>query len=251
LFGAICPILHTENNKQASMHTPVYFVSLGPGDPELITLKGLKILQQANTVFYPATQSKQGEVVSRAVTILRALEIPESVLCPFILPMSKDRSHAQQAYDSVYEEVVKQHDGEKRLVIVAEGDAGFYSSIHYIMDRLNDAGIPSERIAGVPAFIAAGALGGIHVVKQEEKLLVLPGIVTGEELEQYLGSGLTVVIMKLSQCGDVISAFIKGHAGYQYHYFENVGTEKEYYTDKREEITCGRFPYFSLLLIKP
>jgi len=128
--------------------------------------------------------------------------------------------------------VVKQHDGEKRLVIVAEGDAGFYSSIHYIMDRLNDAGIPSERIAGVPAFIAAGALGGIHVVKQEEKLLVLPGIVTGEELEQYLGSGLTVVIMKLSQCGDVILECLTKHSSWHVHYFENVGTDKEYYTDR-------------------
>jgi precorrin-2 C20-methyltransferase (EC 2.1.1.130)/cobalt-factor II C20-methyltransferase (EC 2.1.1.151) len=62
-------------------------------------------------------------VISRAADILRALDIPESALCPFILPMSKDRSLAHQAYDGVYEEVVKLYDGQKKIAIVAEGDA--------------------------------------------------------------------------------------------------------------------------------
>jgi len=48
-----------------------------------------------------------------------------------------------------------------------------------------------------------------------------------------------------------LSAFIKEHDGYQYHYFEQVGTAKEYYSDKREEIAGSGFPYFSLLIIKP
>lgn len=233
------------------MQTPVYFVSLGPGDPELITLKALNILRQSHSIFYPATRTRQGEVISRAADILRALDIPESALCTFILPMSKDRSLAHQAYDGVYEEVVKLYDGQKKIAIVAEGDAGFYSSIHYIQDRLKDAGLTSQRVAGVPAFIAAGALGGIHVVKQEEKLVVLPGVVTAEELDGYLTSGVTVVIMKLSQCAGMLSAFIQEHDGYHYHYFEQVGTAKEYYSDKREEIAGSGFPYFSLLIIKP
>lgn len=95
------------------MQTPVYFVSLGPGDPELITLKALNILRQSHSIFYPATRTRQGEVISRAADILRALDIPESALCPFILPMSKDRSFAHQAYDGAYEEVVKLYDGKK------------------------------------------------------------------------------------------------------------------------------------------
>lgn len=233
------------------MRTPVFFVSLGPGDPELITLKGLKILQQADIIYYPSTQSNPEKVTSRAANILRALNIPEQSLCPFLLPMSKNRSEAQKAYDSVYEEVYKQYAAEKQIVIVAEGDAGFYSSVHYIFDKLSEAKIPAEHIAGIPAFIAAGALSGIHIVKQEEKLIVLPGIVTLQELDEYLQKRLTIVIMKLSQCSDTILECLTKHSSCQYHYFENISTEKQIYTCKTEEIRNKKFPYFSLLIIKP
>ena len=72
------------------MNHPIHFVSLGPGDPELITLKGLKTLQKADIIYCPATQGKHG-IISRATDILKAIEVDESLIHPFILPMSKER----------------------------------------------------------------------------------------------------------------------------------------------------------------
>ena len=175
---------------------PVIFVSLGPGEPELITVKGLKALQTADCIFCPETLAKDGNRVSRAADILLQLDIPENTVYRFPLPMSKQREKALSAYDEVYMESSTLRQQGKKVCIVAEGDAGFYSSIHYVYDKLQADGIPVKHIPGIPAFIAAGALGGLHVASQEERLTVIPGITTTEEIEKLTSENSAVVIMK-------------------------------------------------------
>lgn len=181
------------------MSYPICFVSLGPGDPELITLKGLKKLRQADIIYCPATISKSGQLLSRAARIIEELEIEKSVVQFFTLPMSKDRTEVWKVYDTLYEKAISARDKEKKVVIVAEGDAGFYSSIQYIYDKFKENRIEVERTAGIPAFIAAGALAGLHIVKQEEQIIVIPGMLTAEELSKKIKTGNVIVIMKLSQ----------------------------------------------------
>ena len=146
-------------------------VSLGPGEPELITLKALKALQEADVIYCPGTQAK-----SRARDILEALPIKMDRVRLFHVPMSKDRTLANQAYDAICAEIANLVAMGKNVAITAEGDSGFYSSVNYMFDKLACMGLPISTIAGVPAFIAAGAISGLHIVKQEEELVVLPGI---------------------------------------------------------------------------
>ena len=80
------------------MSNPVIFVSLGPGEPDLITLKGLKALQNADCIFCPETRTANGQIFSRAADILHALDIPNTTLSRFALPMSKKREQAFAAY---------------------------------------------------------------------------------------------------------------------------------------------------------
>ena len=215
------------------MSNPVIFVSLGPGEPGLITLKGLKALQNADCIFCPETRTTSGRILSR-----------------FALPMSKNREQAFAAYDKVYSEASLLHKENKKVCIVAEGDAGFYSSVHYIFEKLQADNIPVQHIAGIPAFIAAGACAGLHIASQEERLTVIPGIITAEEIEKYMEEKTTIVIMKLSQCTEEIHRCIHLHPEYNYHYFENIGTEKEKYLHDTELISALSFPYFSLLIIR-
>jgi len=234
------------------MYHPVQFVSLGPGDPELITIKALKALRQADVIFYPETVSKEGTKSSRALDILFCLEIQPSKLRPFNVPMSKDRSLAVDSYNNVSDEVETAYKNGLKTVVVTEGDAGFYSSIHYIYDNLKKRSIPVEQIAGIPAFIACGALAGIHIVKKHEKLIVIPGSITGKELFSYMKSEETFIIMKLSKCEEVIKSFIQEQPQHKYHYFENVGINgKEYYTSDQQDILHRIIPYFSLIIIQP
>lgn len=233
------------------MNHPIHFVSLGPGDPELITLKGLKTLQKADIIYCPATQGKHG-IISRATDILKAIEVDESLIHPFILPMSKERTDALNAYNELFLDAQAEYLKGKQIVIVAEGDAGFYSSIQYVYDKFEETGIPVDRIAGIPAFIAAGALAGIHIVKQEEQINVIPGTASFDELSAKIENGMIIVIMKLPSCQEAIHTCIRQYADKAvFHYFENVGTGKEYYTTDIATIHSKDFPYFSLLIIQP
>ena len=116
----------------------IYFVSLGPGDPELITLKALHTLQRADCIYTPVPTTSKGRHTSKAAEMMRSLGIREEQIQLYDLPMSKDRDGALEAYTLVADEVVRREeaDPEALLVIVAEGDCGFYSSSAYIGEHI-------------------------------------------------------------------------------------------------------------------
>lgn len=233
------------------MFDSVMFVSLGPGDPELITLKGLKALQKADLIFCPSTALPGGRSSSRAKDVLLQLGINEAKLNIFNVPMNKDRSLAIESYKAVAEEISDKYKTGHKIAVTAEGDAGFYSTIYYISEYLTQENIPVSRIAGVPAFIACGTLANIHIVKQEEELEVIPGIITLNSLKEKIKIGKTVVLMKASQCEQVIKEALENIQDITFHYFENAGISgKEVYTQNRKEILNRKFPYFSLIIIR-
>lgn len=230
------------------MSYPVHFVSLGPGDAELITLKSLHTLQQADVVYCPSTVMKTGKSISRAATLLHELGIRESIRL-FSLPMSKDRTQAMTVYRKIFQEIQQEQQAGKRIAVAVEGDAGIYASIHYVLDFLEESGVPVEQLPGIPSFIAAGAAAKLHLISQEERLVIIPGNVTSDELDMYLKHRHIPVIMKLSQCADTVRNYMESHPEYSYHYFENVSTAGEYHSCQREELKERIFPYFSLMII--
>ncbi|PVX52161.1 precorrin-2/cobalt-factor-2 C20-methyltransferase [Balneicella halophila] len=234
------------------MNKAIFFVSLGPGDAELVTIKALRCLENAEAIFCPSTTTKSGKTISRALKIMKTLGIDEGKIHPFDVPMSKERSLTKKDYETTAEKIASYFEkAEKDIVVCAQGDASFYSSVYYISELLTAKNLPIKRIAGVPAFIAAGTLANIHIVKQEERLRVLPGVFTMEELRQECEAKNTVVIMKMSQSEEIIKTAIQDFANTTFHYFENVGVEeKEYYTKSKNEILARKFPYFSLMIIQ-
>lgn len=232
------------------MH-PIQFISLGPGDPELITLKAYKQLQKADLIFCPSTPQPNGMEVSHSKVILQALDIEKRHIQTFSLPMKKNREAAFEAYHQVYLQAIVAYKAKKKVAIVAEGDVGFYASIHRIYDQLKAEHYPVTQIAGIPAFIAAGATAGLQIVEQNERLTVVPGVISLEELITWVEKKNTVVIMKLSQCRTTVHEFVARYPAHKYHYFEYIGTKRHYETDEVDSICTKNFPYFSLLIIQP
>ena len=231
------------------MKYPVLFVSLGPGDPELITLKSLKALQCADLIFCPATLTKDGIRKSRSAELLKVLLVT-SPLSFFTLPMSKNREAAWRVYDEVFVQAKELYGQGKRVVIVVEGDASIYASIHYVLDKLVEASVPVEQLPGIPSFIAASSAAALHLIQQEERLVVIPGNITLSELDSYLSTNHVLVIMKLSQCASVVKEYLRLHSEHTCYYFENVGTPQALCLQSTQEIGEREIPYFSLLVIK-
>lgn len=232
------------------MENLISIVSLGPGEADLITLKGYKTLMDTDVIYSPSTKLRDGSVSSRALEVIEELGVDKSKVILYHLPMSKDRTQALNAYKQVADAVsiaVKQN---KKVAITAEGDAGFYSSSHYIVDFLSDMGIEVSKIPGIPAFIACGALGKIHLTLQEESLVVLAKPLELDELQRVIANNQSVVIMKASQSEISIKKVLRKYTNLHLYYFENVGFKNEFYTTVWSEIMERNFPYFSLLILK-
>lgn len=229
----------------------ISLVSLGPGDPELMTLKTVRRLKEADIVFCPGTESVQSGLVSRAAALVGSAGVPEERIRVFAVPMERERKTVLEVYRQVASEIVTCASNGHRVAVAVEGDAGIYASIHYMMEAIQAEGYPVEQCCGVPSFIAASAEAGLLLVGREERLVVIPGNVTETELATLLANGQIPVVMKLPRCREAVCSFMKCHPEYSYHYFENVGSSTCYYTSRPEEIQDRAFPYFSLMIIRP
>lgn len=229
-------------------HHPVTFLSLGPGDPELLTLKAVKTLREADVIMVPGTTGNDGQLRSRATAIIGEW-CDKNRLRVFELPMLKDRQAVSFVYDTLCDECVKRYDEGQRVVVAVEGDVSIYASIHYVMDRLQSQDIPSVQLAGIPSFIAAAAEAGLSLVSQHERLVVLPGDADTATLRQLLATGNVVVIMKLSQCQQAVKSLLRQDTHITCHYFENIGMPNAFHTTHSEEIMARQIPYFSLCIL--
>ena len=180
------------------MTQAVYFVSLGAGDPELITLKALRLLERADVIYSPVSLSPNGRRASKSKSIMLSLGIKEEQIVSYDMPVNSEREGAEDAYKQVAEDIKarRQANGDLIAAVVAIGDAGFYASSAYIGELLEAENIPTSYLPGVPALIASNALIGGQLVQLDEQLRVIPGVATPSEWEEAWQSKHTIVIMK-------------------------------------------------------
>jgi len=228
----------------------VHLLSLGPGDPELLTLKAVRTLREADIVMMPATRSAEGQVTSRALNIISPwTDVAKQRL--YELPMRSDRRAAQTVYDTICRDAADSYQAGRRVVIVVEGDVSIYASIHYVLERLQSAGVPVVQSPGIPSFIAAAASAGLSLVCQQERLVVLPGDADAELLRRLLSDRHVVVVMKLSQCQQALKDYLLQYPAAVCHYFENVGMDNQFHTTDHNVIVARQIPYFSLCVLYP
>lgn len=235
------------------MTQAVYFVSLGAGDPELITLKALRLLERADVIYSPVSLSPNGRRASKSKSIMLSLGIKEEQIVSYDMPVNREREGAEDAYKQVAEDIKarRQANGDLIAAVVAIGDAGFYASSAYIGELLEAENIPTSYLPGVPALIASNALIGGQLVQLDEQLRVIPGVATPREWEEAWQSKHTIVIMKGSMAEEEIKRAMKSYPHRHWHYLEYVGYEgKELYLNDVNQIAERKFPYFSLIISK-
>lgn len=222
-------------------------VALGPGDPDLITVKALKCLQSAEKIYFPATTGPKGDVSSFSLQILKQLDLDESGFISVNVPMSKDRMHAEKAYSDLYLKIEEDVEAGKQVAVVSEGDISFFSTFSYLLNDLNKNQINFEMIPGVPAFILGGAVGKLPLVTLQDKLTVAPDVKNEEELKFLLEQNETLVLMKMSKIRDWIKEFIKQNK-FQFFYGEYLGTKKQYTCKDIDSLKDRKIPYFAILI---
>ncbi len=229
------------------MSGKVFGVALGPGDPELITVKALNCLKKVEKIYYPATQTPKGNQDSFSLVILKQLDVEECKFVPITVPMSKDRSHAEKAYADLFLKVKQDVKEGKQVAVVSEGDISFFSTFAYLLDDFKANNFDFDMIPGVPAFILGGSAGKLPLVTQNDKLLVAPDLENKEELKSLLEQNQTVVLMKISKVRDWIKEFIE-ESKLNFFYGEYLGTEKQFTCKDIESLKERKIPYFAIII---
>ena len=227
----------------------IFGVSLGPGDPELITVKGLKILQQSDVVFYPGSHFQDGRKESYVRPMLDHYQLDADKLKGFFLRMGLDRSAADETYNETSALLIDAWKQGKKISIVCEGDLSFYASFSYLLQRLHEQNIPVELVPGINSFSMAAAKHQVPLCLQNEKLGFLPLENNIENIEQMFKDFDTLVLMKIRTGLATLLPHLLAK-NWKYYYCERLGSDAEYVTTDIKELHHRVIPYFSLLIIK-
>jgi precorrin-2/cobalt-factor-2 C20-methyltransferase len=219
-------------------------ISLGPGDPQLITVKGLSALQRADKIYYPATAGS-----SYSLSILQHYDIDKSRLHPMLLEMSADRAHNIDTYACTFAKMKADCENGLTVAFVSEGDISFYSTFVHLLRLIRAEGLPVEIIAGVSSFLAACAAHVEPLAVLKERIAVIPLLDNSSELEYHLLNFNTVVLIKVRRAAELVIPFVQAGMAVML-YSEKLGTAEEFISRDPVLVATHEPPYFSLIILK-
>lgn len=225
------------------MSGTLYGIGLGPGDPELMTLKAARLIGSAGVIAYPTLAGADSFARRIAARI-----IPQGISEIAIdLPITTARAPAQAAYDAGAARIAIELEAGRDVVCLCEGDPFFYGSFMYLFARLATR-FRVEVVPGVTSVTACAARAGLPLAARNERLTVLPGPLPADELRRRIEGAESVAIMKVGRHLDKIRQVIDG-----------LGlTDHAVYVERAslpEEVICplaaapGTAPYFSMILL--
>ena len=226
-----------------------YGIGLGPGDPELMTVKAARLLREVERVYHPA--SADGD--SFAARILTPLGLDPSRMRPTMLRMSRDRRADGATYARIAAEIALDLTGGRSAAWVTEGDPLLYGTFLHLHEEVRRLmpGVRIEIVPGVSSLHAATAQLGVAAASLDEKLAVVPAAYGLETLPDLLERFETVFLVKvhssLDRLLDVLAGLKTPVRGW---YLEKIGTPEARVVADLESLRGKRVPYFSLVLLK-
>ena len=229
-----------------------YGVGVGPGDPELLTVKAVRLIAAADVVAYHAGVGKQSNARRIAAELIRPGAIEEELRYPVTTGATDHPGGYRGAIAEFYEEAAERLATHLEqgcdVVLLAEGDPLFYGSFMYMHDRLA-ARFPTEIVPGVTSVSAASAAAAAPLARQTDVLTVLPGTLPVPELARRLADSDAAVVMKLGRTfPDVVEALEQ--AGRLEHavYVERASMGEQR-TLAVKDVDPEQVPYFSVILV--
>ena len=175
-----------------------YGVSIGPGDPELMTIKAAKCIEACDVIATPETHS--GEMLALSIAE-QTVDMKDKTIVPLFFEMSRDaeKVHATHVKDA---DAVEKYLAEgKDVAMLNLGDASVYGTYCYIMDILSERGYECRMIAGVTSFCAIAAELGISLTELNDPLIIVPGHVADEVMDMR---GVKVIMKSYKDLPKVI-----------------------------------------------
>lgn len=225
------------------MSGKLYGVGTGPGDPELITIKALRLIKEADLIVVPGEEVENSVAYQIVQGIYPEIEKKERIAVP--MPMIKDRELLEAAHDRAAECIKNELDHGKITVFLTLGDPTVYSTYLYVHKRITEWGYDTEIVNGIPSFCAVAAKLNRGLVEKQEPLHVIPA---SYQIDNALELNGTKVFMKAGKkLGEVKKRIVQSEA--EAVMIENCGMPEEKIYRSAEEIP-EQTGYYSLIIVK-
>lgn len=234
------------------MSGTLFGVGLGPGDPELVTVKAARVIAQADVVAYHS--ARHGRSIARRIAepYLRPGQIEEHLVYPVTTETTEHPGGYAGAIEDFYRQAaqrIAEHlEAGRDVALLAEGDPLFYSSYMHMHTRLTER-FDAVIVPGVTSVSAASAAVATPLVTGDQVLSILPGTLSVAELTRHLGDADAAVVLKLgrsySQVREALAS--AGRLGDAY-YVERASTDSQRVLPAAD-VNPEDVPYFSLALL--
>lgn len=235
------------------MSGTLYGVGLGPGDPELVTVKAARIIGAADVVAYHSARHGRSVARSIAEPYLRGDQVEEQL----VYPVTTEATDHPGGYEGAMEEFYAVAAGRlmahladgRDVVLLAEGDPLFYSSYMHMHKRISGR-FATEIVPGVTSVSAASAALGMPLVEGEDVLTVLPGTLGTAELTERLRGTGAAAVMKISRSYEDVRAALKDSGRLeQAYYVERASGGQRQLISRVADVDPSAVPYMSLILL--
>lgn len=221
----------------------LYGTGVGPGDPELMTLKAVRLIRENEVIALPGPVAE--ETVAYRIAVQAVPELADKTLVPVAMPMTHDheemnRNHARAA--DIIEEYLKKG---QNVVFLTLGDPTIYSTYLYVQKRIAARGYTTELVSGITSFCAAAARTNTSLAEWNEQLHILPAV---HRLDSKLELSGNYVLMKSGKKMNQVKELL-AESGRDVVMVENCGMENEHIYRSIEEIPDDA-GYYSLIIAK-
>mgnify|MGYP005785923919 CR=1 FL=1 len=222
----------------------LYGIGVGPGDPELLTLKAVRIIRESEVIAVPGTVKEESvayKIVKQAVP-----ELDEKEIIAVPMPMTKDKALLEESHEKGAKMVEEILDSGRNVAFLTLGDPTVYATYIYIHKRVEKAGYDTEIISGITSFCAVAARLNIGLVEKAEPLHVIPA---SYQIEDALKLPGTKVLMKAGKKMKSVKETLKAMPDCQVMMIENCGMENEKIYRSADEIDENA-GYYSLIIVR-
>lgn len=231
--------------KEQKMEGTLYSVGIGPGDPELMTLKAVRLIVEANVIAIPQGDN---DILTAKNIVSQVVDIEQKEQIMIHMPMTKDIKLMDKAHDEGADAIIELLKEGKNVVFITLGDPTVYATCIYVHKRVLAKGYKAELVPGVPSFCAVAAKLNVALCERAEPLIILPG--SYKESAKFLdGPGNKVLMKSASQIAKVRdelnSRGLLSHAAM----VERCGLPGEKVYTNLNEID-EKNSYFSVILVK-
>jgi precorrin-2/cobalt-factor-2 C20-methyltransferase len=222
----------------------LYGVGVGPGDPELVTLKALRILQSVPVLAWPAPE--EGPSLAREIVAAHLPGTQREI--PIRMPLLPARFPADDVYDRAAIEIGEALSAGDDVAVICEGDPFFYGSFMYLFGRLaSDHTI--EVVPGVSSLTACAAALGAPLSAKNDVLTVVPGPLDADTMKQRLADADAAAIIKVGRHFDKIRGVIADLGLADNARYIERATMAEQRIVPLADVGDDNAPYFSMILV--